>query len=195
MHTFYGFQNFADFVIRQYYYAMSRVFIGIPVGDEIKREILKWQKDYAILPVRWLEDKNLHVTLVPPWQEKDVPTTLKKLESLKNRFGKINLEFENVSFGTDNRSPRLIWATGTAPVGLLDLTKEIYKALRFQVPERKLKLHTTMARFRPEDFPKFPIKKIDEKINWEMTAFKIILYKSKLRAVGADYIPLGEVYL
>lgn len=174
---------------------MSRVFVGIPASGEIKENIAKWSKENLSMPVRWLEGKNLHITLVPPWQEKNIPEALEKLALFANKFSNINLAFNEISFGTDPRRPRLIWASGEAPTQLVELFKQIYKTLGFELPERKLFLHITLAKFRPEDFPNFPVKKLNVKIDWKMRAKKIILYKSKLRAVGADYIPLGEVGL
>jgi len=172
---------------------MTRVFVGIPLSDDLKDLVKAWQDEHPNLPVRWTSRDNLHITLVPPWREKNIEAVVAKLNILKNKFGDIGLEFKNVSFGSNPRSPRLIWASGATPQKLQNLTKEIYFVLGFPAPDKELFTHTTLARFRPEEFPTFPVKKLDENIDWRMRVKKVIIYESRLRAVGADYIPLGEV--
>ncbi len=174
---------------------MSRVFVGIPLSDEVKSEIEKWGKAHKDFPVRWLEKKNLHVTIVAPWKEHDIPSVLKKLETLKGRFPNIDLEFKEISFGPNERSPRLIWAFGEIPAELKELAQETHAVIEQPMLDREFLLHTTLARFRPEEFSNFKIKKLKEKVNWKMKAEKLVLFRSKLRAIGADYIPLGEVEL
>lgn len=167
--------------------------MGIPLGDEVKNEIEEWGKTHKDFPVRWLEKKNLHITIVAPWKEHDIPAVLEKLEALKGKFSGIHLEFKEVSFGPNERSPRLIWAFGEIPAALKDLARETHAILGQPMLDRDFLLHTTLARFRPEEFSNFKIKKLKEKVNWKMKAEKLVLFKSKLRAIGADYIPLGEV--
>lgn len=172
---------------------MSRIFVGIPLSDDLKDLVKVWQDEHQELPVRWTSRDNLHITLVPPWREKNIEAVTAKLQVIKNKFSDIDLEFKNVSFGSNPRSPRLIWASGTTPERLQNLAKEIYSVLGFPGSEKELFTHTTLARFRPEEFPMFPVKKLDEDIDWRMRVKKVILYESRLRAAGADYIPLGEV--
>ncbi len=172
---------------------MSRVFVGIPIGDELRNKITNFAEEHSIFPVRWIEGKNLHITLVPPWKEANIDLILKRLETLEGAFSDVYLEFAEVGFGPNERSPRLIWALGNTTPELNDLTKKVNLLLEFEPPEKDILLHTTLARFRPETFSDFKIKNLKEKINWKMRAEKIILYKSKLRAEGSDYIPLGEI--
>lgn len=171
---------------------MSRVFVGIPLSDEIKTEIENWGKVHKDFPVRWLEKKNLHITIVAPWKEHDVPAVLEKLKTLEGKSG-IDLEFKEVRFGPNERSPRLIWAFGEIPTELKSLAKETHAVLEQPMLDREFLLHTTLARFRPEEFSNFKVKKLKEEVNWKMKAEKLVLFRSKLRAIGADYIPLGEV--
>lgn len=172
---------------------MSRVFVGIPLGEEVKTAIENWGKLHADFPVRWLEKKNLHITIVAPWKEHNVPAVIKRLEALEGKFPDIHLEFKEVSFGPNERSPRLVWAFGEIPADLKNLAKQTHAVIEQPMLDREFLLHTTLARFRPEEFSNFKVKKLKEKVSWKMKAEKLVLFKSKLRAVGADYIPLGEV--
>ncbi len=47
--------------------------------------------------------------------------------------------------------------------------------------------HLTLARFRPEDFQFFTVKKIDDEINWEEIFNEFVIMRSRLSSDGADY--------
>jgi len=100
-----------------------RVFVAIPVSPALQNEIAKWcesllhsQPSFAKATegaMRWLSGKNLHVTLVPPWEEEParVPEVLTHLrEAVGVLREPLVLSFSRVRFGPDPRRPRLIWA-------------------------------------------------------------------------------------
>jgi len=172
-----------------------RVFVGIPLNQELKSKAVNWQAEHQKLPVRWMQKKNMHITLVPPWREANIAQVLRNLAAVKNAITPFSITFRHIDFGTNPRHPRLIWATGDAPEELTELANAVHRALGFSVPDKKPLLHTTIARFRPENFPSFPAKKLDEKADWSMTVDKIALFESRLSPRGADYVVLGEVPL
>lgn len=181
----------------------KRLFIAIPISANLQKEILRFQKQFPRLNVRWLYGKNLHITLIPPWYEENVEnlkTTLKKIKESKNKIGSIKLLFEKVAFGPDPRAPRLIWAEGETPQSLIVLKHELDQILLKEkiiqkIENRPFRLHMTLARFRPENFHKFPIKKLNEKISWEEDVTSIVLMESHLSPRGADYEILDETIL
>jgi 2'-5' RNA ligase len=128
-----------------------RVFIGIKIGEELQKKILEWEKYYKNLPVRWLAPENLHITLIPPWEENIIEKAKGKLESIKK--GKFEIVFDKISFGPDSRYPRLIWAEGNL-------------------------FHLTLARFDPKKFKDFPIKKLNEKVDWQEKVSEVCLFQS-----------------
>src|SRR5258708_4122238 len=94
---------------------MKRIFVAISITKKLQEVILSWQKTHQSLPVRWMIGKNLHVTLVPPWQEEKVEEVSEKIERLENKFSSFEMQFNLISFGPNLHEPRLIWATGPAP--------------------------------------------------------------------------------
>lgn len=164
-----------------------RIFIAIPISKKLQGEIMEYRKFYQNLPARWLEGKNLHITLIPPWEEKNIEKTKEILKPLENKFGEIEMEFNKVFFGPNPRSPRLIWATGKAPNQIIDLKKTLEKILNKPVERKNFLLHLTIARFQPEKFKDFPIKKIDDEINWKEVAEEFVIMRSHLSRQGADY--------
>lgn len=154
---------------------------------------MKWESRYQKLPVRWLVGKNLHVTLVPPWYEQDFKAISSKLKVVTAK--PFEIKFDNISFGPNQSEPRVIWAMGEAGEEIRELKKLIETALSGGVSKkcgRTLLQHITLARFKPEDFGRFPIKRLDEKIGWRQTVTSFVLYESHLSSSGADYEVLEE---
>lgn len=173
-----------------------RVFVAIPVSEDLQREVLTWSVAYTNLPVRWLKGKNLHVTLVPPWEEEleNIPEVLGLIKKAADTMREpLTLSFSRVRFGPDPRRPRLIWAEGAVPPELAVLSRELHRALGLPEERRPLRLHLTVARFRPEDFRTFPIQRLDERVSWRWEARLVTLMQSHLLRGGAEYEVLGEV--
>lgn len=164
-----------------------RIFIAIPISEKLQKEIVKYQGLYPDLPVRWLEGKNLHITLIPPWEEGKIEEVKAILKSLENKFGLFEIYFNNVSFGPNFYNPRLIWATGKAPEQIVKLKKTLEENLKKPSEHNDFLLHLTLARFKPEDFKNFSIEKINDEINWRDTADEFVIMQSHLSRSGADY--------
>jgi len=170
----------------------KRIFVALPISASLEADILAWEEKYARLPVRWLDGKNLHVTLVPPWYEEDVESVVRKLGTV--RQGKFGMSFETVSFGLPG-SPRLIWAEGVAGPDMIKLKDNVLKMTVAKPENRPFRLHLTLARFRPEDFPRFPIKKINDRVDWQEEVSSFVLMESHLSREGADYEVLQKFEL
>jgi 2'-5' RNA ligase len=172
-----------------------RVFVAIPVPEGLQREMLAWEEKYRALPVRWLKGKNLHVTLVPPWEERpgDVPETLARMRSAAGGLREpIPLSFSRVRFGPDPRRPRLIWAEGETSPALAALSQALHRELGITPEARAFRPHLTLARFRPERLASFPVRELDEPVSWRAEARSVALMESHLLRGGAEYEILGE---
>lgn len=173
----------------------------MPLSERLQGEIESWRAKYGHLPVRWLVGKNLHITLVPPWYEEDIQGVIDKLNRAGEGFAPFDVLFEKVEFGPDPRQPRLIWAEGEAPKELIELRQRVEDAL-MQEPaallggprreKRPFRLHLTLARFRPETFSSFPVKKLEEEISWRDRVNSFVLMEAHLSREGADYEILEE---
>ncbi|MDP2630697.1 MAG: RNA 2',3'-cyclic phosphodiesterase [Candidatus Uhrbacteria bacterium] len=164
-----------------------RIFVAIPISDELQQEIERWEQSFQKFPARWLLGKNLHITLVPPWYEEDIDGVIKKLSSIEMAHDRFVFDFFRVAYGPSVREPRLIWAEGETPSQLLALKENIERALNIEPEHRPFKLHLTLARFRPETFSLFPTKKLDEHVAWHQICDSFVLMESHLSRAGADY--------
>jgi len=165
---------------------MKRIFVALAVGEDLRRAAAAWENNNRHLPVRWLEGKNLHVTLVPPWREEDIDNVKDRLRMVMPTNPFI-MDFNSVRFGPTTRNPRLIWAEGETPQDLIVLKKEIERALGKEPAEQAFLMHLTLARFKPEDFGRFPVKSLNDQISWQEHVSGFVLMETHLSPRGADY--------
>jgi len=167
-----------------------RIFVAIPVSERLQEEIFNWRQQYLQLPVRWLLGKNIHITLIPPWycDEDEIKGVTERLKSVK--FSEFDIEFNKVEFGPlepPRGKPRLIWASGPTPPGLLELKQSLEKNLNIKPEKRNFQSHLTLARFRESDFSAFSIKHLEENVSWKEPVKRFVLMESHLSSSGADY--------
>ncbi len=170
----------------------KRIFIAVPISGRLQAEIFEWEKKYEKLPVRWLSGKNIHITLVPPWYTDDVGAVIDKLRSVKGE--PFEIEFDKVSYGSDPKQPRLIWAGGKAPKEIIRLKDELEKIFpEYKSDYKDWLMHITIARFDPGTFSSFPVKRLDEEVLWRDSIGSFVLMESHLSHSGADYEILEEL--
>lgn len=174
----------------------KRIFIAIGAGDELKREILKWQSshnDKLDERIRWIRLEDLHITLIPPWYEEDVEGVNTRLTDKIHGRTPFKIKFDNISYGPDPKRPRLIWLSGKAPIEIRELKTEAESALGAKPEKKPFLLHLTIARFKEEYFSSFQTKEINESIAWTDTVKAIRVMESNLARSGATYEVLREI--
>lgn len=174
----------------------QRLFIGIKASLELQQYVVLWQREHAGIhdTIRWIKPDNLHVTLIPPWND-NPEEVQKKLETFQNNGSPFEILLQRVSFGPRPKHFRFIWATGQTPRTLIDLRDELEKHLFGKQLLRKLTVHVTLARFKPELFPQFSTKQLEERVGWKQTVTEVTLFASHLKPDGSDYQVLCTVEL
>ncbi len=168
-----------------------RIFIAIKASENIINFVQK-VKNKIGLDVRWLPPENLHLTIIPPWEEKK-----EAIEKLICKLSEINvpktkITFEKVSFGPDEKFPRLIWMTAkpSKELGLLKIDLE--KKLGIRTEKRDFIPHITIARFNEKNFHSFEQKKLILAIEEKMDISNFSLIQSTLTNKGAFYSTLSD---
>jgi 2'-5' RNA ligase len=170
----------------------KRIFIAIPIAPEITTKIREFAEKYPSLPVRWLADKNLHITLVPPQELDDL-----QLQTLMNNLQNVShspfeVKFTELSVGPNPSSPRMLWVTGTATPEIESLKSSIEQAAGYH-PDRKFLMHITLARFKTEDWEETPaLRDLKSSVRWNLLVKKFVVMQSKLTNTQADYTILHE---
>lgn len=165
---------------------MKRLFVAAIAPGELKNAVKEWRQAYRRLPVRWTAEKNLHMTLLPPWSDGDDSMYRTALTEIK--FKPFSVDFDRIGYGSGFEGvPRLIWASGPHNPELEALVDTASAKLGLPRPKRRILPHVTVARFNPERFDSFPLKHIEDRISWRIIIKEVVLMESHLLPEGADY--------
>lgn len=125
----------------------ARVFVALKIEPGIADELARMALDLERFPVRLIAPADIHLTLVPPWNEVSIPGAVGKLRGVAGRFGKFVLEFRHVGYGPDPRRPRFLWVECAGGPDLAQLRASLLVAFE-QTDERPFRPHVTLARLR-----------------------------------------------
>lgn len=125
----------------------ARVFVAIKMAPEIAEQLAWMARELERLPVRLIAPADIHLTLVPPWNEASISDAVGKLGGVAGRFGEFVLEFRHVGYGPEPRRPRFLWAECAAGPDLAQLRAALLQAFE-QTDERAFRPHVTLARLR-----------------------------------------------
>jgi 2'-5' RNA ligase len=122
----------------------NRIFVGIKVEPELARQLALLAKREHI-PFRYVPADDLHLTLLPPWNEVSVPDAVAKLRQALEGFGCFLLSFERLCYGPQARRPRLLWAECTPNAEIVGLRNALLSTFG-QANDRPFRPHVTLAR-------------------------------------------------
>jgi 2'-5' RNA ligase len=125
----------------------ARVFVALKMAPEIAGELARIARELERFPVRLIAPADIHLTLVPPWNEVSIPDAVEKLRLVADRFGDFTLEFRRVGYGPEPRRPRLLWAECAAGPDIAELRAMLLPTFE-QTDERPFRPHVTLARLR-----------------------------------------------
>ena len=125
----------------------ARVFVALKVTPATADELAKSARELERFPVRLIAPADIHLTLVPPWNEVSIPDAVAKLRRVADECDDFTLEFRRVGYGPEPKRPRLLWAECAATPGLAQLHAMLLVAFE-QLDERPFRPHLTLARLR-----------------------------------------------
>lgn len=147
-----------------------KIFISINLPDKTKKQLNKASEKWQDLPVRWVKEANLHITLVflgfvDEESMLDVCQKVRKIAEAEEIF---DIEFDSIAFGPTQEDPKMIWVTGEANKKLKSLVEKIEKELGiFFNSKKEFRPHITLGKIRknkweelvekPEINEKFPL--------------------------------------
>jgi len=130
----------------------KRIFVAIKASPRLQENIAKLQEPFSSLPIKWTLEKDLHITLVPPWEEEDVDSVKKKLNGFQGTTGEFRITFEKLAFGPNGEKPRLLWLKAMPSEKLRRLKEELEQLLKHKSKYKDWIIHMTLGKFEPEDF-------------------------------------------
>lgn len=184
----------------------QRIFIAINLPEEIKEELLNYQKNWPELPVKWIKKESLHITLIflGYISDEELPKIIKIIKEVSKRHSPFSINLTKICYGPPKKiPPRMVWIEGEKSEELGKLQKELENAL-FSVSIKELKEpenrpytpHITLGRIRQLEFRQIEPEErpeIDEDISINFEVKSIELMESHLSKGGAEYIVLESM--
>lgn len=173
---------------------MPRLFIGIALSDEIKRNLNKTAHEMQV-PDRLIPDNNMHLTIKFLGNCSD-DVAQQTVETLNHVVpGHKPHEIEVAGFGAfpSLARPKVAWfGVKTGGEFLKHLSQEIDYRLKDIFKTSKFTPHITIARFKkPENLKELAQKHPEVEIG-RMLVDKLTLFESKLSPSGANYSAYKE---
>jgi len=171
----------------------ARVFVGLRIEPEIASQLVQFVAALEKSFVRPVTPTDIHLTLVPPWNETSIPDAIAKLGRVAGRFGVFWLTFRHVGYGPQPRRPHLLWADCVVNDEIATVRTALLEAFG-QRNERPFQPHVTLARIRsngPAIARKYPI---DQPLSLTQRVESIELFQSP-PAGGSGYRVLASLRL
>jgi len=123
----------------------ARIFVGIKVTDEVAQELAELARPLEQQVVRLVPTIDIHLTLVPPWNEINIAAAAETLQAAISYFKPFVLTFVHLGYGPKLREPRLLWVECAASTELTDLRTMLLTAYG-KCDSRPFLPHVSLAR-------------------------------------------------
>ena len=169
--------NGAEHVHAAYPAPPARVFVGLKIPLEIASQLAKFAAALEAPSVRPVAPADIHLTLVPPWNETSIPDAITKLGRVASGFSAFQLIFQHVDYGPRPRRPRLLWADCAATDEIAALHAALLQAFG-RTDERPFQPHVTLARIRAAGPAIARLHPIDQPLSLTQRVDSVELFQS-----------------
>src|SRR5512136_551089 len=87
-----------------------RVFLGVKIAPDLSDQLARLAKELWEEQVKFVSPGDIHLTLVPPWNEASLDEAIEKMRLIVSKFGAFVLELRHLNYGPEAKRPRLLWA-------------------------------------------------------------------------------------
>jgi 2'-5' RNA ligase len=172
-----------------------RVFVGIRIEGDALEQLGPRQRMLPPVPMRLIPEADIHLTLVPPWMERDIAGAGKRLRDALERPFVFELMFQRLAYGPTDDDPRLVWVTCEASKELLELRERLLVAFGKREREKvPFVPHVTIARLKGSFGDAWKAHPVDGTVRAMMRVEAVELLGSPHRG-GIGYETLKRVRL
>lgn len=120
------------------------MFVALEAPAELVALAVEAQRQLAGVPgVELVDPENLHLTIIPPWDERNVSAVLRDFSAIAP--GPVALRVTGIGYGPHGRTPGLAWLTCDVTPEVERLWLQTWRALWSQDPTRETFPHLTIA--------------------------------------------------
>jgi 2'-5' RNA ligase len=154
-----------------------RIFVGLKIAPNIAQELAQRARRLERSPSRFVPSEDIHLTLLPPWNETSTPDVVEKLRSTSNRLAPFPLTFKHLSYWPDHRRPRLLCVECTATDALTALQSALLNAFG-RTNDRPFQPHVTLARMQRGAKAAIAKSELDQDLVLEQLVGTVELFQS-----------------
>jgi len=131
----------------------KQIFIAINLPDEIKRELLAYEKRWKNLHIRWTNFYKLHITVsfLGEVERKELELILSAVEKTVSEIKSFDIRLEKIVLGPDPIQAKMFWATICIDANITKLNRTLNENLKLhgiEIESQEFKPHITLARAR-----------------------------------------------
>jgi len=183
-----------------------RIFISIELPDGIKKNIEKLIGEFKmnLTPIKWVESKNLHVTLkFLGWvDDKKLDNICNLVSTSLKGVGSFDIRIEGMGAFPTTKRPRVLWvgiSKGAEVLAKISSSLEdVLSKEGFREEEREFSSHITIGRIKDKIDTEMLERHVNKDENISLGEFKadhISVMKSTLTQKGPIYEELKRVGL
>jgi 2'-5' RNA ligase len=125
----------------------ARIFVALRIAPAVALALARYSRGLEQFSVRAVAPDDIHLTLVPPWNEASIPRAVEKLRHAAGQSLAFTLVLRHIGYGLDRRRPRFLWADCAASEELANLRMALLHVFQ-QEDARPFRPHVTLARLR-----------------------------------------------
>ncbi len=169
----------------------KRIFVAIDLPEEIKRELLSYERRWKNLHIKWTNFYNLHITLeflgeVNKWELNKI---LQAIEKTVLEVKPFDVKLDKITLGPDPVQAKMFWATVCVDSNIIKLKNLINENLKFYdfnlKEEQEFKPHITLARARGNQLKGKQTNIILPDMKFKVENIEVM--QSQLHSGGAKY--------
>jgi RNA 2',3'-cyclic 3'-phosphodiesterase len=171
----------------------TRLFLAIPIPDEIKKSLSLYTSVFTSDSIRPVKSENYHIT-VSFFGEQNTNRVAEIAESISSVAAEVSsfqLQFDDISFAPPKRPPSMIWAQYLSSDAFTQLVRKIEERLQNVINFKDQRNghvpipHITLARFRNTRTANLPQVLLDP-----IPVTALSLFESKRTESGPIYTEL-----
>lgn len=170
-----------------------RLFIGIKIAPDLADILADFAYPLNDPSVRLIPVADLHLTLVPPWREIDLPGTILRLRDAVQHVDSFILHFEYLRYAPTPAMPLFLWAGCAATEELVSLRGLLLSAFD-AADEGPFQPHVTLARLGKESGHIAHGVPMDRRLSLSQMVRRIELFRSPQQQ-GRGYEVVASVPL
>ncbi|MDO8557599.1 MAG: RNA 2',3'-cyclic phosphodiesterase [bacterium] len=104
-----------------------RLFIAINIPPEVREMLRKETETWRDLPIRWVSEENIHITLlfIGAADDEEMSRIATVLPMATEGIESFDITLDRIGIGPTPKTPRMVWAEGEVSVELTALQRKV----------------------------------------------------------------------